>query len=388
MNNKICVNTKFFSRTQASGEMSHVKRDLPQDKNVIDPELTKDNFGTTPSSIDKNYSSALKLMPDSVKNSLIDSVLVFPLEQFNKMREEHPQTWQKHIKESMIPMMNEMEQELGFQPLGYQVHLDEGRIDEDTGEVILNPHAHILFANVCTKDITIQKTKKITQKGEDGKALRDPKKPSKYLYELDENGKPKEEIIEIDLKGRAPLSLHQARGKDSVWARQQDIAAKHLKNLGFERGDSKELTNAKHLSKSQHVSRELRRGEQAIESQKLVMAAQKRELKALKADMLLQQAKLGSFIESREEYFADLLSNAPDLSFEGILDSFDEIPDSMKEAALESTEERVESIKGALEVESAKSVDLFASNLAARAAEAKPESSSLTETETNTIKLR
>ncbi|HCH1318500.1 TPA: hypothetical protein NKQ12_004674 [Vibrio parahaemolyticus] len=373
MKNRIAVNSKFFKRSQVKGEMTHVMREFEHDKNVIDPSLTKHNFGTKSDAIERNYNNALREMPEGVKNSLIDSVLVFPVEQFEQVQKEHPEDWRRKINDSIVGMMKEMGQEMGFKPLGYKVHLDEGRKEAD-GTVVLNPHAHLLFANVCTQEITIQQTKKVTQKGADGKALRDPKNPRKYLYERNDDGEIKTETINIDLKGRAPLSLYQSRGKDSAWAKQQDIAAKHLKELGFERGIGKEITNARHLSKQQHVSRELFKAEQELESKKLLTASYESKLRELESAMILQQAKLDLFIEEREKYFSELLSEVPDASFEAILDAFDEIPEVMQEAALESTQERVFDLKDSFNFEQSRFTDLFLNSIKDKMEEKKVES--------------
>lgn len=259
MGNKICVNTKYFSKSKVEAEAGHVMRLFADNKNVPDPKRTKNNFGTRSETIKRNLDAALQKMPNAKKNSnvLIDSVLVLPLEQLKKINREN-ENWQKEIHHSIVDMMQEMEQKMGLTPVGYKLHMDEGKVNQDTGKFELNPHAHMLFANICTQDVTLQKTRKITLKGPDGKAMRDPTKPDKYLYELDENGKPKEEKYTVDLKGKMPLQYLRGRGPDSVWSMQQDIAAKHLKRFGFERGESKELTKAKHLEKDEYVSKKLK----------------------------------------------------------------------------------------------------------------------------------
>ncbi|MCA2417576.1 hypothetical protein LAZ46_26480, partial [Vibrio chemaguriensis] len=204
------------------------------------------------------------------------------MEQFEELKKEYPNEWKNKVHGAINDMMKEMQNEFGFEVLGYKMHLDEGHLDEN-GKAVINPHAHMLFANVCTKDITLTKTKNVTLKDEDGIAMRDPKNPRKYLYELDESGNIKKETIEIPLKGRAPLSLYQTRGKDSIWSKQQDIAAKHLKHLGFERGTSKELTKAKHLEKSQHVKRALKKNEQKLEALELANQAAQERLRAIES---------------------------------------------------------------------------------------------------------
>ncbi|WP_412495452.1 hypothetical protein [Vibrio cyclitrophicus] len=362
MKNKIGVRTEYFTKSQAKGIRAHVKRELQNDVNVVDERLTKHNFGIKSEAMDRNYELALKLMPQSVKNSLIDSVLVLPLDQFKEVQKEHPKEWKNKLHESIISMMKEMEAELGFMPIGYKMHLDEGTPDPETGEVKLNPHAHLQFANVCTKDITLTKTKKVTLKDENGKALKDPKKPNKYLYELDEDGKPKTEVIDIPLKGRAPLSLHQTRGKDSAWAKQQDIAAKHLQHLGFERGVSKELTKAVHLSKTQHVKRELRNSEQKIESQEIIIKEQERRIRDLKLSMMFEKEKVDSFLHEREEFFAALIegrSNDFGSLLTAAVKKYEDVPDELKAQTLGNTMDRADELEGAIAFESTPELDLL-----------------------------
>ncbi|WP_318431527.1 hypothetical protein, partial [Photobacterium leiognathi] len=67
---------------------AHVKREFANDKNVIDPKLTAHNFGTNSDTYNQNYLNALQVMPDSVKNTLIDSMVVFPLERMRQLRQE------------------------------------------------------------------------------------------------------------------------------------------------------------------------------------------------------------------------------------------------------------------------------------------------------------
>ncbi len=329
MKNKIAVNTEFFKRTQAKGEMTHVMRGFEHDKNVIDPSLTKENFGVKNSLMSENYVRAMKLMPDKTQNTLIDSVLVLPLDQLKQVQKDHPKTWKREIGQAISGMMLEMENEMGFMPIGFKFHLDEGSKDAD-GNIKLNTHAHLLFANVCRKDISFKKTKKVTQKDENGKAIRDPKKPSKYLYELDEDGKARTETIEIPLQGRSPLSLYQSRGSDSVWSKQQDIAAKHLKHLGFERGDSIEITKARHLSKEQHVKREIKNQEEKI--------------KALKEYEKLIETRIDTYFDLKQaqdraifdKNYAEFRNNLNES-----LKAFADLPESTQISALESDREQL-----------------------------------------------
>lgn len=344
---KIGVRTEYFSRSQASGEIAHVLRNLPEDKNVLDAGLTKNNFGTHSDIIQQRWFDAMAVMPDTVKNTLIDSVLVLPVEQVEVMKKEHGKNWMKELHNAINDIGKDMENEMGFTFIGYKMHMDEGSYNDD-GSIKLNTHAHMHFANICTKDVTFKRSKNVTVKDENGKAMRDPKNKSKWLFERDENGKLIKEVEEIQLKGRAPLSLMQARGDDSIWARQQDIAAKHLIKFGFERGDKKSLTNAKHLTKKKHVERVLNDMEKKVESLTLAEAAARKRLEALQNEF---QQKLDAFIEEREDLFAKLLDESVDLDTllkeeEKVESLFYKIYDEeVRQAAKDSSLERLNDVK-------------------------------------------
>lgn len=250
IHNRLAVNTKYFSKTKVSSEKGHVNRMIADEKNVI-PELRGNTFGIKESVIDQRYEDAEKLMMGAKKksNTLIDSVLMLPLEQFEIMQKEHPKDWQKKVHESMINTMNEMSKELGFYPLGYRFHLDEGAKNDD-GTFTLNPHAHMLFANICTHDLVLQKERKITVKDTEGKTRTDEK--GKYIYARDGDGKIKTESYSVQLKNKMPLQYHRGRGDNTAWSLQQDIAAKHFERLGFKRGLTEDIKR-KHLEKEAFV---------------------------------------------------------------------------------------------------------------------------------------
>lgn len=290
MKNKIAVNTKYFSKSKVSSEVGHVMRIFADDKNVLDKTLTADNFGVDDNTMNKRLEMLIGDMTTakSKSNVLIDSCLVFPLEAFEEMKRKHPENWKKKIHESIVRMMGEMRDEMGFEPIGYKMHLDEGHLD-DEGNPVLNPHAHLLFANICKTDLTITKERKLTQKGEDGKALRDPNNSKKYLYQRDDEGNVLTEKYEVNLKNKMPLQYYRERGEGSVWALQQDIAAKHLKDLGFERG----VVNSKkkHLDKSDHVARKAEKKIKELEQAKATMIDELEEFVLQKGKLIAAVAK-------------------------------------------------------------------------------------------------
>jgi hypothetical protein len=293
MKNKIAVRTEFFKKTQAASEIAHVLRNIADDKNVLPARAEcrplGNNFGVTSEFFEKRWFGAKKAMPEATQNTLIDSVLVLPLEQIEALNKSlGNEKMKKKLGDATWEIMKEIEEKMGFTPLGFKIHLDEGHFDEN-GKVIINPHAHMLFANVCTKDITYKKTIKVTKKDATGKALRDPKNSRRYLYERDEAGEIKTTTTEIPLLGRSPLSLYNSRGSGSIWSMQQDIAAKHLRPLGFERGVSKELTNRKNKSKKAWV---------ASQAAQMIESMQKKAYDACK-----------EYIDAREDYLDSFRSN-------------------------------------------------------------------------------
>lgn len=251
MKNKIAVNAKYFKSSQVDSVQGHVMRLFAEDKNAI-ASLTKDNFGTPNSTIKKRFEQAFKGVKGvkSNSNTLVDAVFVFPLEQW-----QNASMSKEEIHAAMIKTMRDIELETGFAPLGYKMHLDEGHTDE-TGKFILNPHAHMQFANACQKDITLIKQKNVTVKDDKGKSVKD-KKTKKWLYERDQNGDLLKVEEKISLKGKMPLQYHRGRGSDSVWSKMQDLAASNFNQYGFVRGDNAELTKRKHLSKEKFVQKQI-----------------------------------------------------------------------------------------------------------------------------------
>ncbi|MDI4653804.1 MULTISPECIES: hypothetical protein [Pseudoalteromonas] len=118
--------------------------------------------------------------------------------------------------------------EFGFEPLGIDFHLDEGRYEALEGNrFVRNVHAHIQFINY-------DYSKKIA--------------PLRYLMAkgLNKSGKTNS------------LNPH--------FEKMQDLAFETFKDCGFQRGESKSITNKQHLSKEQFVKQKIQQlKEQAIE---------------------------------------------------------------------------------------------------------------------------
>ncbi|MEJ6531760.1 hypothetical protein [Pseudoalteromonas lipolytica] len=118
--------------------------------------------------------------------------------------------------------------EFGFEPLGIDFHLDEGRYEALEGSrFIRNVHAHIQFINYDF-------SRKVA--------------PLRYLMAkgLNKNGKTNS------------LNPH--------FEKMQDLAFETFKDWGFQRGESKSVTNKKHLNKEQFVKQKIQQlREQTVE---------------------------------------------------------------------------------------------------------------------------
>ncbi|WP_341661849.1 hypothetical protein [Vibrio sp.] len=229
---KYCaVNTKYYKNSN-TGEIAHVLRKMLVNINSVKC-LQENNFGycfSENDDLESYYEKRLKDAKDNNKyaiqnnsNTFIDSVLVFNSEQFLKCIEENKQD---EIEQATKDFMLEFQKEYGFEPIGFEFHLDEGTTidadkleelsederkkyrpidnpDEDfTTEYIKhNIHAHAIFLN----------------------------------YDFDKN----------------KSCLRDMRKKH--WTYSQDLLHKHFKKFGFDRGEAKMTNKRDHKDKEEYV---------------------------------------------------------------------------------------------------------------------------------------
>lgn len=229
---KYCaVNTKYYKNSN-TGEIAHVLRKMLVNVNSVKC-LQENNFGycfSENDDLESYYEKRLKDAKDNNKyaiqnnsNTFIDSVLVFNSEQFLKCIEDGNQ---EEIKKATKNFMLEFQKEYGFEPIGFEFHLDEGTtIDADkleelsederkkyrpidnpnedfTTEYIKhNIHAHAIFLN----------------------------------YDFDKN----------------KSCLRDMRKKH--WTYSQDLLHKHFKKFGFDRGEAKMTNKRDHKDKEEYV---------------------------------------------------------------------------------------------------------------------------------------
>jgi hypothetical protein len=215
--NFVSTNFKYFKDSNFKGLVDHILRNFKENINAF-PKYTPDNFGNryNQESYQKIYDKVnarkaeLKLKRlNKTSNTHIDGAFSFSLDRWEELEKEYSKSDLKDmITERMNKYMGEFRKEFGFEPIGWEMHLDEGfekQIEEKKNnpdkKLVRNIHAHVGFFN--------------------------------YNFKND----------------RAPL--RKMTKKD--WSKTQDIAAKHFLDMGFIRGVSKENTKKNHLSKDDYI---------------------------------------------------------------------------------------------------------------------------------------
>jgi hypothetical protein len=201
----VSFNIKYYKKTKVDVLSAHCERKIEDTENVIDKKLTiKNQYFFYGKSIKQNfnekfenYKKILGKNPRSDFNCYLEGVLAFSNDKFQKAFKEDPLVFETALTESL----DRISKEFGFTGLGWSLHVDEGYKQED-GSIILNPHAHLSFFN-------------------------------------------------YDFENRIS-TFKKLKKKD--FSRMQDICGEVFKELGFERGISKKITNKKHLEKADFVA--------------------------------------------------------------------------------------------------------------------------------------
>lgn len=279
MKNFISFNAKYYKNSNAQGEIGHVQRVFAENTNQI-KELAKNNFGCG-FDIYEKYKATYKQVEEikgkklqKNSNTFMDGVLSFSRDQMEEMMKGP--NWKKDFSEHIEKYMEDVKEKTGLEPLGWEMHMDEGYKDAETGEIKVNYHAQLIFFN-------------------------------------------------FDFKThKAPLRDLMGRKGDSIWSKLQDVAADRFKDLGFVRGISADMTKAKHKEKDDFIAAKNKELEQKLEDLE----------KGLDDQALLleeQQVLLGKIAENVhnvvENYNAAVLyiDNAVDIK-----EKYDEVKEAIK----------------------------------------------------------
>lgn len=209
MKNFISFNDKYYKDSNASGEIGHVQRVFAENTNQI-KQFAKDNFGCGYNIYDR-YKEVYKQVEEvkgkkiqSNSNTFMDGVLSFSRDQMLELMKDP--NWKESFSDHIEQYMKDVQEKTGLEPLGWEMHMDEGHKDPETGEFKMNYHAQLIFFN----------------------------------YDFKTN--------------KAPLRDLMGRKGDSIWSKLQDVAANRFADLGFIRGVSADMTKAKHKEKDDLIA--------------------------------------------------------------------------------------------------------------------------------------
>lgn len=245
-------NTKYYKHSNSSGELGHILRSFNKNENAFE-ELTQFNFGHSFSDygedINQLYNRKLNeakiANPKAFKKSsttYIDSVLVFD----NELMEEllSSENGQNKVNQSIQNYMIEFKEKYGYEPIGFNFHLDEGTFIKES-EIINNDTKNLLKV-------------KNPETGEDGYLKRNLHAHAVFLnFDFEKN-----------------KSVHRNMKKED-WSNAQDLLHKHFEEYGFNRGEPKQTKGRDHKNKKEYVQsleKEVFRLKKAILQEQMDMA--------------------------------------------------------------------------------------------------------------------
>ncbi|TWX64870.1 hypothetical protein ESZ36_19460 [Colwellia demingiae] len=231
MGKKYCaMNTKYYKNSNV-GEIDHVLRNMAINVNSIES-LTKNNFGFCfgDSDLKTHYKNKLdqakkanKLALQSNSNTFIDSVLIFDSVQFEKCLNDGKKD---EVEQATKDFMQEYKNLYGFEPIGFEFHLDEGtKIDFDTYE-----------------KLDIEEQKKYVAVENDNEAF-----TTEYIKR---NIHAHAIFLNYDFQ-KNKSCLRNMRKKD--WENSQDLLHKYFEKFGFDRGEKKKTSKKDHKNKAEFV---------------------------------------------------------------------------------------------------------------------------------------
>ncbi|MCR9573824.1 hypothetical protein NB501_00005, partial [Vibrio alginolyticus] len=199
------------------------------------PDLTPNNFGFTfdneTLNLKQNYelklAEAKSQNPSAIQkqsNTFIDSVLVFDHELMHEILKS--ENGQERIEQSIKNYMKDFKKEYGFEPIGFQFHMDEGTFYKDED-----------FDKIEDEELKKRMVKtKNPETGEDGYLKQNFHAQAIFLNFSKETGK---------------SCLRDMRKQD--WRDCQDLLHKHFKEYGFDRGEPKQTASKDHKNKDEFI---------------------------------------------------------------------------------------------------------------------------------------
>ena len=239
MSKKYCaVNTKYYKDSNSSGEIGHVRRQFSKNENAFE-NLSSDNFGLTfsnlkdengnPEELHSYYKRKLeqaKLQnPKAFKKqstTFIDSVLVFDHSLMEDILKS--EDGKEKIKNSVSNFMNDFKENYGYEPIGFDFHLDEGTF-----------YSKKSFDEMNNEELKKRMVEAIhPETGEKGFLKR-----NLHAHAI---------FLNFDFEQNKTVHRHM---KKQDWSNSQDLLHKHFKEYGFDRGEPKATLGKDHKTKEQ-----------------------------------------------------------------------------------------------------------------------------------------
>lgn len=277
--NFVSNNFKYYKNSNASGELGHVNRLFEENKNAF-PEYTKDNFGS--GNLYEKYKSIYERV-NEVKSqqertsklndksiTFIDGAFSFSLDRWEELEKEYTkEKLQELITDRMNTYMDKFKKKFGYEPIGFEMHLDEGhekqieaKKNNPEQKLVRNIHAHVCFFN----------------------------------FDFETKTAPHRKM------------------KKKHWSQCQDLAAECFEDLGFQRGISKDKTKKQHLDKDAFIAEkqakleaennELKQSNDGLRADNEQLAIKNSNLTTVNADL---RQKLDEVRETGKKAKKDLL---------------------------------------------------------------------------------
>lgn len=270
LKNFVAVRTAYSKRPQALAELDHAnaqRNGFTNSANVI-AALSHTNFGSYRHGasscteafflVEKMHEARIKKRIRSDFNALFEHVLIFSEELYSALERRNDTERMKSALTILLERYaDQIQAEFGFEPLGFDLHLDEGHLDPETGLVRRNVHAHVQFYNYDFKK-HMAPLRHLMNKG------------------LSEDGHTNQ------------LNPH--------FSRFQDIAAEVFQKIGFRRGISKNVTGSQYLRKETFVMQKLQQKQLALktvaeENNNLELEMQRRKIELEQLNTSIDRAR-------------------------------------------------------------------------------------------------
>jgi len=246
MKKYVAVRTKYYKSHKGKSLEWHVRRDN-RNKNTasVFDEHTHNNVHheiRSRGSCRAEYKELNGRKIRSDYNEIFEHVLIFSRDKFEQLEEKYKDKSPDFVKKAICKLVDEYGQEIkkkyGFEPLRYDLHMDEGRYDKETGEFKRNIHVHFSFYNYNfdAKKAHIQALQDFKDNPVAGS--KPPEKP---------------EFIPLNPVKKKVKDKNGKLAVNPAFADFQDIAGEIFKKAGFVRGQKKSITNAQHLDRDQFI---------------------------------------------------------------------------------------------------------------------------------------